>query len=128
MSLNGSHAASNGFENKLSIRLPALFLLELLSKRGRRLSELLHPLETKYYISGEINSTVADPAGRMRALADHYYDAEQYNMDGISVIYPDWHFNVRTSNTEPLLRLNLEALSRADMERRRDEVLAILRG
>lgn len=106
--------------------LPALFLLELLSQRGKRLSELLQPLEAKYFISGEINSTVDDTSGRMRLLSERYADAQQYTLDGISVIYPDWHFNVRPSNTEPLLRLNLEALSQAAMERRRDEVLAMI--
>ncbi len=108
--------------------LPALVLLELLSSRGVRLSELLRPLEAKYFISGEINSTVDDPQGRMRLLSERYPDAEQYELDGISVIYPDWHFNVRPSNTEPLLRLNLEALTREAMERRRDEVLGIIQG
>lgn len=108
--------------------LPALVLLELLSSRGVRLSDLLRPLEAKYFISGEINSTVDDPQGRMRLLSERYPDAEQYELDGISVIYPDWHFNVRPSNTEPLLRLNLEALTREAMERRRDEVLGIIQG
>jgi phosphomannomutase len=107
--------------------VPSLIVLEMLSRRRARLSDLLRPLEEKYFISGEINSTVADPAGRIRALAERYADAEQSFLDGISVIYPDWHFNVRPSNTEPLLRLNLEAKTRAEMERRRDEVLAIIR-
>jgi phosphomannomutase len=108
--------------------VPSLIVLEMLSRRNARLSDLLRPLEEKYFISGEINSTVADPAGRIQALAERYADAEQSFLDGISVIYPDWHFNVRPSNTEPLLRLNLEAKTRAEMERRRDEVLAIIRG
>jgi phosphomannomutase len=108
--------------------VPALVLLELLSRRGQSLSQLLAPLEAKYFISGEINSTVADPKAKMRELTRRYADSEQYELDGISVIYPEWHFNVRPSNTEPLLRLNLEAKNRADMERRRDEVLAIIRG
>ncbi len=108
--------------------VPSLVLLELLSRRGARLSDLLRPLEAKYFISGEINSTVADPTGRMQLLAARYPDAEQYQLDGLSVIYPDWHFNVRMSNTEPLLRLNLEASSQDEMERRRDEVLAVIRG
>jgi phosphomannomutase len=107
--------------------IPSLVVMELLSRRKASLSELLQPLEEKYFISGEINSTVADPAGRMRALAEAYPDAEQYSLDGISVIYPSWHFNVRPSNTEPLLRLNLEALSRSEMESHRDDVLAIIR-
>jgi phosphomannomutase len=107
--------------------IPSLVVMELLSRRKPSLSELLQPLEAKYFISGEINSTVADPAGSMRALVGAYPDAEQYSLDGISVIYPSWHFNVRPSNTEPLLRLNLEALTRSEMESRRDEVLAIIR-
>jgi phosphomannomutase len=107
---------------------PALVLLELLSRKGKRLSQLLAPLEEKYFISGEINSTVADPQGKMEALKQRYADAEQHDLDGISVLYPDWHFNVRPSNTEPLLRLNLEAKTRAEMERRREEVLGVIRG
>lgn len=107
--------------------LPSLILLEMISKRGVRLSEILHELEQKYFISGEINSTVADPQGRIAELQRRYADGEQTFMDGLSVTYADWHFNVRPSNTEPLLRLNLEALNQADMERRRDEVLAIIR-
>jgi len=107
--------------------VPSLFILELLSRRRASLSALLAPLERVYFISGEINSTVADPPGRMQALAAAYPDAEQYRLDGVSVVYPDWHFNVRPSNTEPLLRLNLEAKSQAEMERRRDEVLALIR-
>ena len=109
--------------------VPSLVLLELLSRQGRHLSELLAPLEEKYFISGEINSRVDDPRKRIQALSEHFPDAEQYALDGISVIYPTWHFNVRPSNTEPLLRLNLESIeSRAEMERRRDEVLAIIHG
>jgi phosphomannomutase len=108
--------------------VPALVLLELLSRRGTSLSELLAPLEAKYFISGEINSTVADPQAKMKELAERYADGELHELDGISVLFPDWHFNVRPSNTEPLLRLNLEAKTRLEMERRRDEVLAIIRG
>ena len=108
--------------------IPSLVVMEILSRRKASLSKLLQPLEEKYFISGEINSTVADPAGRMRLLAGTFPDAEQYSLDGISILYPTWHFNVRRSNTEPLLRLNLEALSKAEMERRRDEVLAIILG
>jgi phosphomannomutase len=79
-------------------------------------------------ISGEINSEVADQQAKMEEIAEHYADAHQYRLDGISVEYDDWHFNVRPSNTEPLLRLCLESLvSREDMERRRDEVLALIR-
>jgi phosphomannomutase len=108
--------------------IPALLILELLSLEGKSMSELLAPFRERYFISGEINSTVADPVERMEAIAQRYSDGEQHRLDGISVDYEDWHFNVRPSNTEPLLRLNLESLvSREDMERRRDEVLELIR-
>jgi len=107
--------------------VPSLLVLELLSRKGKKLSELLAPLEAKYFISGEINSKVADPPGRLQALAERYADARIERMDGISITYPDWHCNVRASNTEPLLRLNLEARDRVQMEARRDEVLALIR-
>jgi phosphomannomutase len=108
--------------------IPALLILELLSTRGRRMSELLEPYRSRYFISGEINSEVSDGAAKMEELAERYADGNQYHLDGLSVEYDDWHFNVRPSNTEPLLRLTLESVrSREDMERRRDEVLAVIR-
>jgi phosphomannomutase len=108
--------------------IPALLVLELLSRTGQTMSELLEPYRSRYFISGEINSEVADPAQKMRELAARFPDAEQKQLDGISIDYPDWHFNVRPSNTEPLLRLCLESLvSPQDMERRRDEVLELIR-
>ena len=107
--------------------IPALLVLELLGREGRKLSELLAPLRSRYFITGEINSKVADVAGALRRIEERYGDGEITKMDGVSVDYPDWHFNVRPSNTEPLLRLNLEAYSQADMVRRRDEVLALIR-
>ena len=108
--------------------IPALLILELLSKRGGRMSELLAPLRERYFISGEINSEVADQEGKMREIASSYSDGELGELDGISIGYEDWHFNVRPSNTEPLLRLNLESLvSREHMQARRDEVLAVIR-
>jgi len=108
--------------------IPALLVLELLSRTGQSMSELLAPYRSRYFISGEINSEVSDPAAKMRELAERFPDAEQKQLDGISIDYPDWHFNVRPSNTEPLLRLCLESLvSVQDMERRRDEVLALIR-
>jgi len=108
--------------------IPALLILELLSVEGKRMSELLEPYRSTYFISGEINSEVADQEARMREIAERYSDAEQTDLDGISIDYDDWRFNVRPSNTEPLLRLCLESLvSREDMERRRDEVLALIR-
>jgi len=108
--------------------IPALLILELLSTRGKRMSELLEPYRSKYFISGEINSEVSDQQGKLEELAAKYEDGHTYHLDGLSVEYDDWHFNVRSSNTEPLLRLCLESLrSREDMERRRDEVLAVIR-
>ena len=108
--------------------IPALMVLELLSASGRSLSELVGAFRRRYFISGEINSEVADQEAKMRALAERYADAEIGWLDGVSVDYDDWHFNVRPSNTEPLLRLNLESLvSREHMERKRDEVLSFIR-
>lgn len=108
--------------------IPALLILELLAREGRSLSQLLAPLRAKYFISGEINSEVADQDAKMAEIAERYADARQERLDGISIDYENWHFNVRSSNTEPLLRLCLESLvSREDMERRRGEVLALIR-
>jgi phosphomannomutase len=108
--------------------IPSLLILEMLSTSGQKMSDLLAPLEAKYFISGEINSTVADAKAKMQELAERYNDGKVEHLDGISVTYPTWHFNVRASNTEPLLRLNLEALSREEMELRREELLKIIRG
>ncbi len=108
--------------------IPALLVLELLARGGRRMSELLAPYRERYFISGEINSEVADPQGKIEEISARFSDARQDRLDGISIDYEDWHFNVRASNTEPLLRLCLESLvSVDDMERRRDEVLALIR-
>ena len=108
--------------------LPALLILELLSTRDARMSQLLERYRSVYFVSGEINSEVADQRAKIEQLAERYADADQLRLDGLSVDYEDWHFNVRPSNTEPLLRLCLESLrSREDMERRRDEVLAVIR-
>ena len=108
--------------------LPALLMLELLSTEGRRLSELLEPLRSQYFISGEINSEVEDQEGKINELAERYSDGEVSWLDGISVDSPDWHFNVRPSNTEPLLRLNLESVkSEEHMRQKLDEVLALIR-
>jgi len=108
--------------------IPALLILELLASERRSLSALLAPYRERYFISGEINSEVSDQQAKIEQIADRYADAEQSRLDGISIDYPDWHFNVRPSNTEPLLRLCLESLiSVEDMRRRRDEVLALIR-
>jgi phosphomannomutase len=108
--------------------IPALLVLELLASEGKSMSQLLAPFHQRYFISGEINSEVDDAAAKMEQIAELYSDARQERLDGISIYYEDWHFNVRSSNTEPLLRLCLESLvSHEDMERRRDEVLALIR-
>jgi phosphomannomutase len=108
--------------------IPALLVCELISVEGEALSELVRDLRERYFISGEINSEVGDQEAKMRELAERFSDGQVSWLDGVSVDYPDWHFNVRPSNTEPLLRLNLESLvSREDMERRRDEVLELIR-
>jgi phosphomannomutase len=116
------------FFNADSGTLPALLMLELLGRTGRTLSDLLEPYRSTYFISGEINSTVADGPAKLAEIEERYGDARIGHLDGVSVDYDDWHFNVRTSNTEPLMRLCLESLvSDEDMERRRDEVLGIIR-
>jgi phosphomannomutase len=108
--------------------IPALLMLELISREGRPLHELMAEFRSRYFISGETNSEVADQQAKMEEIAERCSDSEITRLDGISVDYPDWHFNVRPSNTEPLLRLNLESLvSREDMEAKRDEVLALIR-
>ena len=108
--------------------IPALLMLELCAHAGRPLSALLAPYRERYFISGEINSEVPDQQAKLDEIAERYADARLDHLDGISVDYDDWHFNVRPSNTEPLLRLCLESLvSPADMERRRDEVLELIR-
>ncbi len=108
--------------------IPALLVLELLSRDGRSLAELMAEFRSRYFISGEINSEVGDQAAKMDEIAARYSDGQMTTLDGVSIDYPDWHFNVRPSNTEPLLRLNLESLvSREDMEAKRDELLGLIR-
>jgi phosphomannomutase len=108
--------------------IPALLVLELLTREEKSMSELLAPYHARYFISGEVNSEVADAEAKMEEIAARYGDARQERLDGISIYYEDWHFNVRSSNTEPLLRLCLESLvSHEDMEQRRDELLALIR-
>jgi phosphomannomutase len=123
------HYYFHDFYNADSGTVPALLILEKLSVEGKKMSELLEPLRSKYFISGEINSEVEDGEAKMAELEERFSDGEISHLDGTSVDYPDWHFNVRPSNTEPLLRLTLESLvSEEDMERRRDEVLGVIRG
>jgi len=116
--------ADNGF-------IPALLILELMSRKGQTLHELLEPLRQKYFISGEINTKVSDirkAQDKIDGLSARYQAGRVYTLDGVSAEFPDWHFNVRGSNTEPMLRLNLEAVTPELMAKKRDEVLAFIRG
>ncbi len=109
--------------------VPFLLVLELLSRRERKLSELLGPYRDRFFLTGEINTPVADVALKLQELKERYaaLGGRISHLDGISVDFDNWHFNVRPSNTEPLLRLNLEALSETVMEEKRDEVLDLIR-
>ncbi len=99
--------------------VPFLLMLELISKRGEKLSEILRPFRESFFITGEINTPVADVPGKLREIEERYAaeGGRVSHLDGVSVDFDSWHFNVRPSNTEPLLRLNLEALSRGGDDR-----------
>jgi phosphomannomutase len=108
--------------------VPFLLILELVSRKGRKLSEILRAYRERYFITGELNTPVADVPLKLQELKERFGpEGEVSHLDGISVDAADWHMNVRPSNTEPLLRLNLEARSRELMERKRDEVLDVIR-
>ena len=108
--------------------IPFLLMLELISKRGQSLSELLRPYRERYFLTGELNTPVSDVAVKLQELKERFgKEGKVSHLDGISVEAEDWHMNVRPSNTEPLLRLNLEARSKELMERKRDEVLEVIR-
>jgi len=108
--------------------IPFLLMLERVSKAGAKLSQLLRPFRERYFITGELNTPVEDVAAKLAELEERFgAEGTVSHLDGLSVEAPDWHFNVRPSNTEPLLRLNLEARSEELMERKRDEVLAVIR-
>jgi phosphomannomutase len=107
--------------------VPFLLMCDLISKRGK-LSGVLTSLRSRYFITGEINTPVADVAAKLAELRARFGAGGRVShLDGLSVEFDDWHFNVRPSNTEPLLRLNLEARSQELMERRRDEVIEVIR-
>ena len=107
--------------------VPSLKVLEMVGRRGKKMAEMLSELEQKYFITGEINFTVKDQKTALAVIKAKYTSDNTYEMDGYSVEYKDWHMNVRSSNTEPLLRLNLEAMSKELMEQKRDEVTAIIK-
>ncbi|MBW8741967.1 MAG: phosphomannomutase/phosphoglucomutase, partial [Acidobacteria bacterium] len=108
--------------------VPFLLMLELVSRRGQKLSEILAPFRERYFITGELNTPVRDVALKLQELKERFAsEGRVSHLDGISVDADDWHMNVRPSNTEPLVRLNLEARTKALMEQKRDEVLAVIR-
>ena len=107
--------------------IASLLVLEELSRGGRPLSELRAPFE-RYEASGEINTSVPDADAVIDAVAARYADRPQDRVDGLTVDCGDWWFNLRPSNTEPLLRLNLEAPTRAECDDRVAEVLALVAG
>jgi phosphomannomutase len=109
--------------------VPFLLMLDLLSRRGRKLSEILAPFRDRFFLTGEINTPVDDVPLKLQELKERYAaeGGRVSHLDGISIDFDDWHFNVRPSNTEPLLRLNLEAFSHERMEEKRDEVLSLIR-
>ena len=108
---------------------PMLYVMDMLSKGDKKLDQLLDTLGETYFISGEINTKGVDGKAVLARIEEKYSPSAQevLKVDGVSIIYPEWNFNVRTSNTEPLVRLNLEATSKALMEEKRDEVLAVIR-
>ncbi|MCX5975594.1 MAG: phosphomannomutase/phosphoglucomutase [Coprothermobacterota bacterium] len=107
--------------------IPALLILELLSARGEKLSQLVGPLEEKYPSSGEINVQAADVDALLAEIERRYADGTIDHLDGLSVEYPQWRFNLRSSQTEPLVRLNVEARQRELVEKKTAELLALLR-
>ena len=122
------HYYFRDFHQADSGTIPALLMVELVSKRGQPLSELLRPYRERYFITGELNTPVADVPLKLQELKERFgREGEVSHLDGLSVTAENWHMNVRPSNTEPLLRLNLEALDRELMEQKRDEVLAVIR-
>ncbi|MBI2439585.1 MAG: phosphomannomutase/phosphoglucomutase [Candidatus Moranbacteria bacterium] len=106
--------------------LPAILLLNLMTETGKKISELVQELR-RYVHSGEINSEIENKDAVLQTLRETYRDGKQHELDGLKVDYPNWWFNVRPSNTEPLLRLNLEAKTKEMMEEKRDELLTLIR-
>jgi phosphomannomutase len=122
-----AHYYFRDFSQADSGTVPFLLMCELVSRRGK-LSETLAPFRAQYFITGEINTPVPDVAAKLQELESAFGDeGEVSHLDGLSIEADDWHFNVRPSNTEPLLRLNLEARSQALMEAKRDEVVDVIR-
>lgn len=110
-----------------SSAMAVLYIANVITKTGKPLSELIKPIQ-RYFASGEINSEVHSSKAVLEAISQKYTGGKRLELDGITVEYADWWFNVRCSNTEPLVRLNLEAKTKAVMEARRDELLKLIRG
>ncbi|MFO7870998.1 MAG: phosphomannomutase/phosphoglucomutase [Kiritimatiellia bacterium] len=123
--LSGHYYFRNNYYTESS-STAAICVANIISKSGKPLSELMKPIR-RYHASGEINSKVSDIGAVLERIKEKYADARIMTLDGVTVEYDDWWFNVRPSNTEPLIRLNLEAKSRDKMEARRDEVLSEIR-
>ena len=123
------HYYFRGFTQADSGVIPFLLMLERISTDGRKLSEILQPFRERYFITGELNTPVPDVDAKLREIEERFgAEGRVSHLDGVSVDADDWHMNVRPSNTEPLLRLNLEARTPDLMERKRDEVLAVIHG
>ena len=123
------HYYFRGFTQADSGVIPFLLMLERISTDGRKLSEILQPFGERYFITGELNTPVPDVDAKLREIEERFgAEGRVSHLDGVSVDADDWHMNVRPSNTEPLLRLNLEARTPELMERKRDEVLTVIRG
>jgi len=125
----GEHSGHFYFKNNWyadSGMIALMQCLELFSESGKTVSQTIAPIDTRFR-SGEINSTVSDIPGKLRAIEERYSDAQIDHLDGVTVSYPDWWMNIRPSNTEPLLRLNVEGDTKEVMERHRDEALALIR-
>jgi phosphomannomutase len=122
------HYYFRDFSQADSGTIPALLMLELVSKRGQPLSEILQPFRERYFLTGELNTRVDDVALKLQEVKERFgTEGEVSHIDGLEVTAERWHLNLRPSNTEPLLRLNLEALDRELMAQKRDEVLAVIR-
>jgi phosphomannomutase len=122
-----AHYYFRDFSQADSGTVPFLLMCELVSRRGK-LSSALAPFRERYFITGEINTPVADVPAKLQELEERFGpEGEVSHLDGLSVEAKSWHFNVRPSNTEPLLRLNLEARSQDEMESKRDEVMDVIR-
>jgi phosphomannomutase len=122
------HYYFRDFSQADSGTIPALLMLELVSQAGAPLSEILRPYRERYFLTGELNTRVDDVPRKLKELEERFgSEGKVSDLDGLSVTADEWHMNVRPSNTEPLLRLNLEARTRGLMERKRDEVLSVIR-